>query len=382
MNRMLILSLALLAAACASTSGPPRRTLVPGETQILRVPDGAEVPGPEVVDAIRDMRVVYVGEMHNNDFHHDFQLEVVKSLFAQDHRLMIGMEMFQRPAQAALDEFVFGNIDEAELLRRSEYFSRWGWDYRYYREILLFAKRNGIPLVALNAPTEVRRKVGKSGIESLTPGERTQIAEEIDTTIEDHRAFLKEIFDAHPMGNRKFEHFYEAQCVWEDTMAESVALALEARPDHRMVVLVGGGHVQRRYGIPVRAERRGAEPYSILLGTIDGDHLDEYLVGDYADWLVITPRAPKEPPTPRLRVRIEAGEGGEGVFVKSVMDGSLADLAGLKAGDRILSANGTTITSPEDVRIFVTLNEEPKGTIRVFRDGQQRTLQYDTRWRR
>jgi uncharacterized iron-regulated protein len=307
---------------------------------------------------------------------------VVKALFERDHRLMVGMEMFQRPAQAALDEFVFGTIDEAELLRRTEYFTRWGWDYRYYRDVLLFAKQNGIPVIALNAPTEVRRKVGRSGIASLTPGERTQIAEEIDTTIEAHREFLKEMFDAHPMGNRKFEYFYEAQCVWEDTMAESAAVALEKRPDHRMVVLVGGGHVRQRYGIPVRAERRGAEPYSILLCTIDGPHIEEYLANDYADWLVVTPPAPKQPPTPRLSFMIDRARASEGVFVKSVQDGGIADLAGMKAGDRILAANGTTITSLEDVRIFITLNEAPRGTVRVLRNGQEKTLQYDARWAR
>ena len=87
--------------------------------------------------ALADKQVVYVGEQHNNDHHHAFQFEVVTALNEQSPRLLIGMEMFQRPAQAALDTFVLGEIDEAEMLRRTEYFTRWGWDYRYYRPILL-----------------------------------------------------------------------------------------------------------------------------------------------------------------------------------------------------------------------------------------------------
>jgi len=235
-------------------------------------------------------------------------------------------------------------------------------------------------VIALNAPTEVRRKVGASGLDSLTDDERAMIASEIDLTIEDHRAYLKEIFDSHPMGpNRTWENFYATQCVWEDTMAESVANALDERPRSRMVVIVGGGHVRQRYGIPLRAERRGAAPYRILLGTTPREDLTEYLAEDFADYYFVTPAAPKDPPTPKLGFMIDP-EKTPGIHVKSVLKGSLAALAGLKAGDQILSANGRSIRDLMDVRIFMTLNRQPTGEVVVLRDGERKTILYDTRW--
>jgi len=386
MKKTLILGLVLVTAvACASAgkkapaseAAPPKVV----KTRIVDAADGRDADFGFMMAALADKQVVYVGEQHNNDHHHAFQFEVVTALHEQSPRLLVGMEMFQRPAQAALDAFVLGEIDETEMLRRTEYFTRWGWDYRYYRPILLFARENRIPVIALNAPTGVRRKVGKTGLDSLTPGERTQIAEEIDVTIEAHRAYLKDIFDRHPMGDRKFTNFYAAQCVWEDTMAESVALALDERPDSRMIVIVGGGHVRQRYGIPVRAEKRGAAPYSILLGTTDGPHIEEFLADDYADYLIVTAPAPKLSPTPKLGFRVDTDQIGKGIHVKSVIKGSLADLAGLEAGDQILSANGTSIRDMHDVWIFLALNEEPKGTIVVLRGGERVRLLYDVRWR-
>jgi len=393
MKRIVALSLVLLtAAACASTSAnqaateaEPARTAAKhasAPTRIVAAPGGETVAFDLMMAGLDDERVVYIGEHHNNDHHHAVQLQVVKAMYEQSPRLMIGMEMFQRPSQAALDAFVLGDIDEKEMLRRTEYFTRWGWDYMYYRPMLLFARENGIPVIALNAPTEVRRKVGKTGLDSLTPGERTQIAEEIDLTIEAHRAYLKEIFESHPMGNRPFDNFYAAQCVWEDTMAEAVADALAERQNSRMVVIVGGGHVRQRYGIPVRAEKRGASPYSILLGTVDGEHVEEYLANDYADYLIVTAPAPKKSPTPKLGFRVDATRIGEGVHVKTVIKGSLAELAGMKAGDQILSANGTPIVDMHDVYIFVALNRDPTGTVEVLRDGERRRLIYDVRWRK
>jgi uncharacterized iron-regulated protein len=389
MRTLSILLVAAAATACASASKKADTTetprfepvsVAPGEVRILRGTDGSEIDFDLLAGEIGKRKVVYVGEQHNNDYQHAFQLRVVKRMYEQSPDLAIGMEMFQRPSQAALDAFVLGEIDEKEMLRRTEYFLRWGWDYLYYRPILLFARENGIPVIALNAPTEVRRKVGSSGLDSLTPGEREQIASEIDLTIEAHRTYLEKIWEMHPMGNRSFENFYAAQCVWEDTMAESIARSLEGRPNRRVVVIVGGGHVRQRYGIPLRAERRGAAPYAILLGTTPSEPIDKYVAEDFADYLFVTAPAPENAPTPKLGFTIDPNQAGKGIYVESVLKGSLAELAGLKAGDQILSANGQSIRDLTDVRIFLSLNRAPKGTVEILRDGERKQLLYDTRW--
>jgi uncharacterized iron-regulated protein len=86
-----------------------------------------------------------------------------------------------------------------------------------------------------------------------------------DTTNADHRAYVEEIFKKHKVrGRESFEHFYMVQCVWEETMAESIALYLKKRS--MMVVLVGNGHIIHKFGIPDRAfDRTGATFRTLLL---------------------------------------------------------------------------------------------------------------------
>jgi len=65
----------------------------------------------------------------------------------------------------------------------------------------------------------------------------------------------------------------------------------------------------------------------------------------------------------------------EGVLVKSVLDGSVAQKAGLKAGDVITSVNGTKVYDTSDVnRAMERLEASGDFTIEVMRDKKPQTL--------
>jgi serine protease Do len=65
-----------------------------------------------------------------------------------------------------------------------------------------------------------------------------------------------------------------------------------------------------------------------------------------------------------------------GVLVTSVTSGSAADKAGLKAGDIVVSINGTTIDSPSDLsRGVQRLEDGDEFTLEVVRDKQKQTLE-------
>jgi uncharacterized iron-regulated protein len=378
------LVLSALVSGCVSANATPEATPAPvGEPEageIYLSPSGQRVSFEDLLARIRGDRVVYLGESHNSTWHHGFQLRVVEAMYEQDPKLLIGMEMFQRPYQPALDRFVGGETSEEQLLAESEYMKRWKWDWRFYRGVLLFAKEHGIPVIALNSPAEVNRKVSRGGgLEALTEEDRPWVAEEVDLTIAEHRDFVAAVFAAHPMGpGFDFEAFYASQCVWEDTMAESVARALDANPGSRMAVIVGRGHVQQRFGVPVRAERRGAKPYSIvamqdLVPGRDVSPLAEYVEADLGDVLYFAPAAP------RLGVFLDAKAEGEGLAVTRVMNGSIAELAGLEANDRITAINDAKIG--DNLDLWNALSRTGRfGTITVLRDGKSIEYRFDLRW--
>ena len=100
-------------------------------------------------------KIIYVGETHDRFSHHVMELEIIKDLHSRGKKIAIGMEMFQRPFQKVVDDYIEGRIDERAFLKGTEYFKRWGFDYNLYRPILLFARAEKIPVVALNQTQEM-----------------------------------------------------------------------------------------------------------------------------------------------------------------------------------------------------------------------------------
>ena len=67
------------------------------------------------------------------------------------YNLVIGMEMFPRSSQPALDEYIQDEImTEKDFIKQSRYFSVWGFDYRLYRDIIGFCQKTYAPIIGLN----------------------------------------------------------------------------------------------------------------------------------------------------------------------------------------------------------------------------------------
>jgi hypothetical protein len=257
-------------------------------------------------------------------------------------KVAIGMEMFQRPFQKALDDYVSGRIDERVFLKNSEYFKRWNFDYNLYRPILQFARAEKIPVVALNIQREITEKVGKTGLDSLSEEEKRMIPSQMDFSDRAYRERLEKIFREHPSFEAKnFDFFHQAQILWDETMAESIDRFLKKNPDTQMVVLAGSGHLAYGSGIPQRAARRNGFDYAIILN-------DAELEKDIAHFIVNPGTIPMEG-TPRLMVSL--GEEKGQVVIQGFSHGSVSEKAGMQKGDIILSLDGTPVRSAEDIRI-------------------------------
>lgn len=267
-GKALILMVVTLLAACSSqgtlaTTQPTESTEQVSTEQAsataIAQQAAESIDNSEVLEAIAPTQVVYLGETHTTVADHIAQLEIIQALDAQNE-IAIGLEMFQRPFQPALDGYLAGTLTEAEFIEQSEYESRWGYDWELYAPVLRYAKENQIPLIALNTPTEVTRQVAGEGLESLKGDALTYIppVEDIDTTDEDYRESVSAVFSAHGGAGHSldFENFFAAQVLWDETMAEAVVKQLIAEPERQVIVLVGEGHIAYDYGIPNRVERR------------------------------------------------------------------------------------------------------------------------------
>lgn len=227
---------------------------------------------PELVlQQLAQANVVYLGETHDSAADHQAQLAIIQALHQRNPKIAIALEMFQRPFQSVLDRYLAGKITEAQLKQLTEYEKRWGFPWEFYAPILQFAKAKQIPLIALNTPTEVTRKVSRQGLSSLIIADRRFIPpiSEIRTDTGRYRDRMREFYDAMHQGKGNsagFEKFFLAQVLWDETMAEGVSQFLRTNPTHQVIVLAGQGHVVYGDGIPNRVTRRmGNLTQSIVL---------------------------------------------------------------------------------------------------------------------
>jgi len=349
---------------CAGTACAAVRATLPGSDEIVNT-DTAVIDVQRIGDldsllaGLADKRVVFVGETHDRYEDHLNQLAIIRGLRAQGKDLAIGMEYFQQPFQVQLDAFISGAIGEADMLRKTEYFDRWRYDYRLYRPILRYARDEDIPLIALNIEKEITDKVAEGGIASLSKTEASRIPADIDRGNEQYRSHLKAVFDMHPKEEGvDFEHFLDVQLLWDEGMAERAARYLKAHPEKTLVVLAGAGHVEYGRGIPRRLLRRVPVPAATV---INGSQrpFDPAL----ADFLLY-PREVDLPATGLLGVMLDTDSAGEGLGVQGFADTSGAKDAGLKEGDRIVRVGNNPIASYADIRIAL-MDSRPGETLPV-----------------
>jgi uncharacterized iron-regulated protein len=319
-----------------------------------------------VIPQLAGKRVVFIGEEHERYDQHLSQLEIIRRLhmMAPDH-WTIGIEYFQRSLQPYLNAYVDGTISEREFLIKSEYFERWGYDYRLYRPIFQYAREQHIPLVALNAERELTEEVDKVGVAGLPPADRSRLPQQIEQPDNNYRERLHEAFEEHAgAASGDFERFVQVQSVWDETMAQTIADYLVAHPDRAMIVLAGSGHIAFGSGIPHRVKRRLPDAEVAIL--LPADKPDDDPQG--ADYLLVSSNV-SLPPSGKMGITMN---GTAGVSIKAVSSDSAAAKAGLRVGDRIVTIDGQPTHSPGDVQLAL-LDKEPGERVSLRAERQAAT---------
>ena len=358
----------MVTGGCTTVASSPRETVAAthgeaskqaevtvGETPALDL--NAYTTVEQIIPVLAEKRVVFIGETHNRYDHHLIQLEIIRRLHQLHPQLAIGMETFQQPFQRYLDDYVAGAISEQEMLRATEYYQRWRMDYRLYAPILRYAREHQLPVVALNLPAELTRKVGRVGLGGLTAAERARLPLEIDRSDAAYAARIKDVFEHHPNdGRQAFEHFLEVQLLWDEGMAERAARFLQVNPDYHMVIVAGSGHLAYGSAIPRRLLRRMEANTATVLNSWEGA-----IEHGLADYLLLPAEQPL-PPTGKMGALLEAEDGV--LKVKVCFDDSPCARAGIKPGDRILSIDGETINSQADLHLALW-DKRPGDTISI-----------------
>ncbi len=224
---------------------------------------GEKLSWEQVVQKISKSRVIYVGEIHNKRYIHDLQLNVIKALNEKGYKVAIGFEMFQQPYQKYLDRFINKEISEVEMLYLTKWYKNWNMDVGLYRDIWNYARKKGIKLLALNIPTDFRKKVRNMSYEKMRKSKYLP-----NDLVEPDSAYInyfKSAIGGHKGMDKDFEGMLKVMLAWDEGMAYSISRFLKKNPEYKVVVIVGYGHIYGRYGIPSRVERMTGEKGTVMI---------------------------------------------------------------------------------------------------------------------
>lgn len=238
---------------------------------------------PELIQDLRRARVVFLGEEHGNREHHAAQLAVIRALADSGARVSVGLEMFRADAQAKLDLWVGGGLDQHAFY--GLYADHWAAGlWPRYSDLFYYARQQGLPLVGLNVSRALVAQVAREGFLSLDSRDRDRLGVVRCDVDERYQRVLALVLGRKDQESESFWRFCEAQVVWDTAMARNALRHLEAHPDRTLVVLAGTFHAWK-HGIPEQFGRLSGLPFRVILPATDESFLRYDVVLEDADYV-------------------------------------------------------------------------------------------------
>lgn len=251
--------------------------------------------------------VVFLGEQHDDETTHRVQRLLLEAVAEQRNNVSLALEMFERDVQEPLDHFQMGHTSEAEFLAEARAWPRYARDYK---PLVDFAITREWAVVAANVPRPLAAEVAKAGLAVLagrSDTDRRLFAADLrcDPAGDYFHRFVAALgTHGQTLDETARVRYYESQCLKDETMAESIARAVEAH-DAPVVHMNGAFHSNYRLGTVSRVKRRvpGARIAVVsFVPVADLDRADGKSRRKLGDWVVFTletPRPPKPDPAPR-----------------------------------------------------------------------------------
>lgn len=250
-------------------------------------------------DIIADMTaadVLFFGEEHNDSTAHYLEYTLFKKLAEKyPQKTALSMEMFQTDCQLVLNEYLAGFIREKNLITEGR-----AWpNYKDYKPMVDLAQANHIPVIAANAPTRYTNMVTRLGLDALTQLDKqakSYLAPlPIDTATGAYYDKFAQIMGGH--GSMPGMQIYQAQNLWDATMAWSIARFCKNNKDFKILQLNGGFHSEEKLGTVAQLKKYNPKIRVLNIASLSDDSFDRpdwSRVTKLADYIILTdPKLPK-----------------------------------------------------------------------------------------
>ena len=276
LRRVRVIGLSVVAAlfltACggvrSSTSPTPASGVAAASRRVVAASSGRDIAFAEMADAASRADVVFFGEQHDDDETHRAELALLAAIGERRGSVILSLEMFERDVQSVVDAYLGGRITEDEFRAQSRPWPNYAGDYRPLVEL---AKSKGWPVIAANVPRPLASMVSRNGLaalDTINVTDRSYVAREIQCPKDQYYANFVEVMGgghgatpaasapANPMAG-KTDLFYQAQCIKDETMAESIVAArIKSGASAVVVHFTGSFHSDFGLGTASRVMRR------------------------------------------------------------------------------------------------------------------------------
>ncbi len=251
-----LLAGAALTGCAGARVSTPSAILPVSDQRVVASATGQTIPFAAMADAVAKSDVVFFGEQHDDDETHRAELALLSAIGERRATVVLSLEMFERDVQPVLDAYLSGTLGEAEFRAQSRPWPNYQNDYRPLVEL---AKAKGWPVIAANVPRRLASAVSRRGlpaVDSLVSADRLLVARDIRCPQDTYYQNFMSVMGAGHGGTGgaasgarpMMDLFYEAQCVKDETMAESI-VAARARAGNSAIVVHFNGAFHSDFGL-------------------------------------------------------------------------------------------------------------------------------------
>ena len=282
------------AASNLSTAPAPSADAPSSAQRVIASPSGGTIAFSQMADAASRADVVFFGEQHDDAETHRAELALLTAIGERRTNVVLSLEMFERDVQPLVNAYLSGTLSEADFREQSRPWPNYGTDYRPLVEL---AKAKKWPVIASNVPRRLASMVSRRGlvaVDSLVPAERTLVAAELLCPKDQYYTNFVEVMGGghagaaqpsapSPMSNMT-DLFYQAQCIKDETMAESIAAArAKAGADAIVVHFTGSFHTDFGLGTAARVRRRNPSAKTIVVSAVPTPAPDKAKASEFTD---------------------------------------------------------------------------------------------------
>lgn len=213
--------------------------------------NGEQLSVKDVARRFSTYDVIFFGEYHDNTWIHEQENEFLKALYKEKPNLILSLEMFERDVQPYLDKYLTNQISEKDFLENSRPWKNYIEDYKPCIE---FAKNKQIAVLGGNIPRYLAAEYAKSGtLYSIEEIKKKYLPSKHIVNHDAYYAAFVSYMKSGQVGMRlddaQIERYYQAQCLKDDAMAESIVEALKRNKGKTILHLQGEFHGRNRLGV-------------------------------------------------------------------------------------------------------------------------------------